>query len=401
MIKSKKITNKYNVSKKGIYLDYASATPVDKRVISIINQNLKRNFANPSAIHELGLKVNKILEDSRAYISNVLGSCSDEIIFTGGATENNNLAIRGVLEKNTFFIPHIITSNIEHPSVMEICKYLEETKKAEVTYVNVESNGLVDPKKIKKAFRLNTIMVSVMYANNEIGTIQPIKEIAKEVRHFRKKNNSIFPIFYTDATQAVNYLPIKVANLGVDMLSFNGDKIYGPKDIGVLYVKRGIPIGKIMFGGAQEFGIRPGTENLASIVGIREALKITERIKEKESERLTLLRDFFIKKILELDNTIKINGDLKNRLPNNINISIPKIPSDLILIELSARGIYVSEKSACKSGEKKSSYVINALYKNDYGSLRFSLGRDTKKEDIDYVIKSLKDIFKKLKKWYD
>lgn len=185
------------------------------------------------------------------------------------------------------------------------------------------------------------------------------------------------------------------------MLSFNGDKIYGPKDIGVLYVKRGIPIGKIMFGGAQEFGIRPGTENLASIVGIREALKITERIKEKESERLTLLRDFFIKKILELDNTIKINGDLKNRLPNNINISIPKIPSDLILIELSARGIYVSEKSACKSGEKKSSYVINALYKNDYGSLRFSLGRDTKKEDIDYVIKSLKDIFKKLKKWYD
>jgi cysteine desulfurase len=195
------------------------------------------------------------------------------------------------------------------------------------------------------------------------------------------------------------------------MLSFNGDKIYGPKDIGVLYVKKGVPLGKIMFGGNQEFGIRPGTENTASIVGLSEALKITEKTKEKESKRLYTLRDYFVKKILKLDSNIKVNGGMEDRLPNNINISIPKIPSDLLVLELSARGIYISEKSACKSGEKKGSYVIKALDTNIHsvssegkigeGSLRFSLGRETTKSDIDYMLNSLKDILKKLKKWYD
>ena len=426
-----------------IYLDYASATPIDKRVVSIMNTVFKKYYANPSAIHELGVKTSNLLEDSRKYIAEVLDARPNEIIFTGGATENNNLAIMGVLEKvkDIFSVPHIVTTNIEHPSVMEVCKYLEQTKQAEVTYVSVEENGIIDPRKIQKALKSNTVLVSVMYANNEIGTIQPIKEIAKEIRYYKKikkdsflnglagvgapenrgpeknylfKFSNVFPVFYTDATQAINYLPINVLKLGVDMLSFNGDKIYGPKDVGVLFVKKNVPLIKIMFGGNQESGMRPGTENVASIVGLSEALKITEKIKEKETKRLETLRDYFIKKLMSktvFDMEVKINGGMENRLPNNINITIPKIPSDLLVLELSARGIYISEKSACKSGEKKGSYVIEAICpvsrpplakgRDGEGSLRFSLGRETTKMDIDYTIKSLKEILKKLKKWYD
>jgi cysteine desulfurase len=412
---------------KKIYLDHASATPIDKRVITVMNMIFKKYFTNPSAIHALGASTAKILEDSRKYVARVLDARPSEIVFTGGATENNNLAILGVLKKcyqifyprgsrpvlgegrsgkkfdNIFLVPHIVTTNIEHPSVMEVCKHLEDTKQAEITYVKIEKNGIIDPEKIKKALRPNTVLVSVMYANNEIGTIQPIKEIAKEIRHYKKhnKNSPIFPIFYTDATQAINYLPVNVLKLGVDMLSFNGDKIYGPKDVGVLYVKKNVPLSNIMFGGNQESGLRPGTENVASIVGLAEALKITEKEKEKEKRRLLKLRDYFIKKLLNLSSEIKINGDLKNRLPNNINITIPKIPSDLLVIELSARGIFVSEKSACKSNDKKGSYVIEALGFKQNGSLRFSLGRETTKADIDYTIKSLSKILKKLKKWYN
>ncbi|MFA6523925.1 MAG: cysteine desulfurase family protein [Candidatus Paceibacterota bacterium] len=380
---------------KKIYLDYASSASVDS--------------ANPGAIHELGIKEKSKLENARKNVADVLGAHSDEIVFTSGATESNNLALMGVIEKisQTFF-PHIIITNIEHASVLEVCKHLEKTKQAEVTYVPVEENGIVDPKKIKKAIKKNTILVSVMYANNEIGTIQPIGEIAKEIRYFRKHKTSIFPLFHTDATQAINYLLIKVEKLGIDLMSFNGAKIYGSKGVGVLYVKRKTPISSIMFGGNQEFGLRPGTENVAGVVALKDALQVVEKIKEKEVKRLTKLRDYFLDQLnyskILTNYRIVLNGDLKNRLPNNINITIPKIPSDLLVLELSARGIYISEKSACKSGDGKASGVIKAINPNgneNDGSLRFSLGRQTKKTDIDYTIKSLKDILKKLKKWYD
>ena len=330
------------------------------------------------------------------------------------------MAIFGITKKSSF-VPHIITTNIEHSSVLETCKYLEKNKLAEITYVSVEENGIVDPKKIKKAFKQNTVLVSVMYANNEIGTIQPIQEITKEIRYFNKINSKKI-LFHTDATQAINYLSIKVEKLGIDLMSFNGGKIYGPKGVGVLYVKRKTLINKILFGGEQEFNLRPGTENVASIVGLVEALKITEKIKEKENKRLNELKNYFISKLLQNKNLqgprkgvsqtiansyfakVIINGDLEKRLPNNINISIPKIPSDLLVLEFSARGIYISEKSACKSGDKAGSYVIKAIRSKtkdkNLNSLRFSLGRQTTKTDIDYVIKSLEQILKKLKKWY-
>ncbi|MEK7572290.1 MAG: cysteine desulfurase family protein [Patescibacteria group bacterium] len=389
-------------------MDYASATPIDKTVISKMINVMKENFANPSALHDAGVKVKKILETTRKNVAEILNAHKDEIIFTSGATESNNLAILGIIEKfqGAFPIPHIVTTNIEHSSVLEVCKHLEKMKQAEITYVPVEKNGIVDPKKIKKAIKINTVLVSVMYANNEIGTIQPIQEIAKEIRHLKKGKDNSLPFFHTDATQAVNYLPIKVEKLGIDLMSFNSAKIYGPKGIGVLYVKRNTLIKKIIFGGNQEFNLRPGTENVVSVIGLAEALKITEKIKEKEVIRLTELRDYFIDKLMSkmpFGIKIGINGDFKNRLPNNINITIPKIPSDLLVVELSAKGIYVSEKSACKSGNKSGSYVRDTVssFGKKSNSLRISLGRQTTKKDIDYVLNILSKILTKLKKWYN
>ncbi len=364
-----------------IYLDYAS---------SALSESV-----NPGAIHELGVQEKRKLEDARKNIADILGAHADEIVFTSGATESNNLAILGMPRG------HIVTTNIEHASVLETCKHRGNT-----TFVSVEKNGIVDVKKIKKALKPNTVLVSVMYANNEIGTIQPIREIAKEIRHFNKINPGSFGkiFFHTDATQAINYLPINVEKLGVDLMSFNSAKIYGPKGVGALYIRRRTPISKIMFGGEQERGLRPGTENVVGAIALAKALQNTEKIKEKELKRLTKLRDYFIKKLNKLNSKIIINGDLKNRLPNNINITIPKIPSDLLVLELSARGIYVSEKSACKSGDGKVSHVIQAINDNlneTDGSVRFSLGRETTKTDIDYTISSLVEILTKLEKWYN
>lgn len=384
---------------KNIYLDYASATPLDSGVLKLMNKIGAQYFANPSSIHDLGMASKKIIDESRVQIAKILSAHADEIVFTSGATESNNLAIKGVVVLKNF--PHIVTTNIEHASVLEVYKNLEENKLAEVTFVEVEPNGIVDPKKIKKALQKNTVLVSVMYANNEIGTIQPIREIAKEIRHFNKLN-SVKVLFHTDATQAMNYLDINLEKLGVDLLSFNAGKIYGPKGIGVLYIKRKTPITAVTKGGDQEFHYRAGTENIVSIVGLKEALTIIEKIKEKEIKRVKKLQEYFFSKLLKIDSVI-LNGNRENRLPNNINITIPKIPSDLLVIELSARGIMVSAKSACKSGEVGGSHVlaaINPKASQEDGSLRFSLGRATTKQDIDYTLKSLSQILTKLKKWY-
>lgn len=380
---------------KKLYLDYAaSASP------------------NPSSIHEFGFLAKKKLEYARADVASVLGARKTEVIFTSGGTEGNNLAIQGIIYpyltspyirggKKEGVLPHIVTTNIEHPSVLETCKLLEKRKLAEVNIVEVEPNGIVDPKKIKKAIKPNTVLVSVIYANNEIGTIQPIREIAKEIRHHKKNNTGSNVVLHTDAVQAVNYLDLNVEKLGVDLLTLSGSKIKGAGRVGVLYKRSGVNIENIFGGGDQEVGLRPGTENLAEILKFSSALKKMENIKEKESERLTMLRDYFLKKILKLG--CIINGDAQNRLPNNVNITFSKIPSDLLVIELSAHGVMASSKSACKSSSSAGSYVIKALRPDadsEIGGLRFSLGADTKKEHINYTLKVLVDILKKLKKWY-
>ncbi|MBI3888801.1 cysteine desulfurase [Candidatus Nomurabacteria bacterium] len=380
------------VSKKEIYLDYAASA-----------------LPNPSSIHVSGINAKKKLEEARKIVARVLGARTSEIIFTSGATESNNLAIQGVVfavtDRN--FLPHIITTNIEHPSVLETFKLLEKRKFAEISIIPVETNGIVNPKKIKKEIRKNTVLISVMYANNEIGTIQPIKEISKVVRFYNKTNsNKVF--FHTDATQAVSYLDLNVERLGVDLLSLSGAKIEGAGRVGVLHKRASVQLANVFGGGDQEMGLRPGTENLPEIVKFAQALKMAQDLKEKEVKRLTTLRNYFLDQLSHsniLTNFgMTINGDLENRLPNNVNVTFPKIPSDLIVVELSAKGIMTSSKSACKSGEAGGSYVIKAICKKpnrNIGGIRFSLGRDTKKSDIDYTVKSLSEILQKLKKWYN
>jgi cysteine desulfurase len=420
MPKSNSLRRGVAIKPNKIYMDYsASATP------------------NPSSIHMLGLEAKIKLQNARKEVADILGAHQEEVIFTSGGTESNNLAIQGVVlawhKKNLEkILPHIITTNIEHPSVLETCKLLTERKFAEVSIVPVEKNGIVDPKKIKKEIKDNTVLVSVMYANNEIGTIQPIKEIAKEIKHWKKMQQNltpsplslirrgvgercIFPLFHTDAVQAVNYLDLNVERLGVDLLSLSGTKIEGAGRIGVLYKRKSVELAPVFGGGDQENGLRPGTENLFEILKFASALKLVNSAREKETKRLTILRDYFIRK-LEMIKTphnkstrcptslpgIIINGDLQNRLPNNVNITVPKIPSELLVIELSSKGIMASAKSACKSGEAGGSYVIKAICRKpggEVGGVRFSMGRQTTKKEIDYTVKSLSEILKKLKKW--
>jgi len=442
--------------KKKIYLDYASATPIHEKVLKVMSLYNKDFFANATSIHSSGVKVRNVIEESRNKIASLINAHSDEIIFTGSGTESDALAIMGIInnyelriknEKLEYKIPHIITSEIEHPAVLENCKMLEERGTAEVTYIKVNEKGIVNPKDIKDAIKNNTVLVSIMYANNEIGTIQSIQEIAKEIRHYRKgkleRNKehtfgvtwerdgastrnfsaekypcttkacslcSDFPLFHTDACQAMNYLYTEnIEKLGVDMMSFNSSKIYGPKGIGVLYKKRGVELAPLYTGGGQEFGLHSGTESVALIAGLAEAFSITNKIKEKEPERLTKLRNYTINKLLNIkigEYKIVLNGSKEVRLPNNINISILNISSELFVIELDAKGIEVSSRSACKSGGDDDSYVIKALriasgekVKEEGGSLRITLGRQTTKADLDKFLSALTKILNKYSKW--
>lgn len=420
---------------KNIYLDYASATPLNKEVSNLMSYLQRDLYANASAIHREGVKARKVIDDSRTFIAKSIFAHSDEIIFTGSGTESDALAILGTItnyarpddsvgrellitnENTKKILPHIVTTAIEHPAVLENCRTLEKEGRAEVTYIKCDANGIINPKDIKSALKENTILVSVMYANNEIGTIQPITEIAKEIRHFRKgKDKStpgmdLYPLFHTDACQAMNYLPTEnVEKLGVDLLSFNSSKIYGPKGVGILYKKRGVTLAPMYTGGGQESGLRSGTENTVAIAGASLALGQILKIKEKENERLIKIRDYGIEKLLELSESsgyeIKLNGDAINRLPNNINISISGISSELLVIELDARGVFVSSKSACKADEPDESYVITSLReaqgvntKSTEGSLRITLGRGTTKQDMSTLVTNLKQILSTYKKW--
>lgn len=385
---------KSNKKPKEIYMDYAASVE-----------------PNAGSIHSVGVKMKKNLEDARVSVAKVLHTSPKEVIFTSGGTESNNLAIQGAVfafrENNKSIVPHIVTTNIEHSSVLETVRLLARRGLAEVSIVPVEGNGIVDPKKIKKEIKDNTILVSVMYANNEIGTIQPIKEIAKEIRHYKKTTSKYNIYFHTDAVQAVNYLDLNVEKLGVDMLSLSGAKILSAGRVGVLYKKRSVVLSPIMAGGDQEYGLRPGTENVGEVVKFAKALERMEKGKEKESKRINILRDYFLNKLQHSDILknigMLVNGDLENRLPNNINITFPKIPSDLLVIELSAKGVMASSKSACKSSGDEGSYVIAAIHPetpSDIGGLRFSMGGDITKKEIDYTLKALSQILLKLKKWY-
>ncbi len=419
--------------KKNIYLDHAGATPVDKEVAKKVAFYEREFFANPSAIYETGVKVRNIIEESRGKIAKLINAHPDEIIFTGSGTESDALAILGTItnyqparshegsgagglritnEDSDKKLPHIVTTQIEHPAVLENFKMLGKNGQAEVTYVSVDKNGIVNLSELEESLKENTILVSVMYANNEIGTVQPIEEIAKIIRRFRKSNSysSRFPLFHSDACQAMNYLPTEnIEKLGVDLMTFNSSKIYGPKGVGVLYKKRSVVLSPLYLGGGQEFNLRSGTESVALVAGLAIALEKVNKIKNKEIDRLTKIRDYGIEKLLSLSNSsgykIVLNGGNEKRLPNNINISIRGISSELLVIELSARGIFVSEKSACKSDDDEGSYVIKAIRKIcpkdglEEGSLRITLGQCNKKSDMDVLYRELKKILEKYNGW--
>lgn len=386
-----------------VYLDYAGTTSLNPRVKRTILSCLDV-FGNASSIHAVGRRSKKILEDSRQKVARVLNARPEEIVSTGSGTESNNLAVLGIARAYKKHGKHIVTSKIEHHAVLRACQYLEKNEGFKVTYLDVGSNGIVDPKKVLKAIRPTTILVSIMYANNEIGTIQPIAQIAKALNNYRRnRKESIyqFPFFHTDACQAAGALNLNIRELGVDLMTLNGSKIYGPKGTGCLFVRRGLDLQPQILGGDQERGLRAGTENTALIAGFAQALEIADRGKDKESKRLEMLRDFTISEILKKITNSRLNGDAVSRLPNNINISFDSLDGEMLLLALDQKGIQISTGSACTSTSTEPSHVLRALGLRDdlaKGNIRITLGRQTTKKDVDYVLKILAQAVEKLRR---
>lgn len=382
-----------------VYLDHASITPTDKRVFKVMKKYYEEEYGNPSSIHSVGLLAKQVVEESRKKCAHFLRAHSDEIIFTASGTEANVLAIKGLVQKlfddgHAYDDMHIVTSKIEHQSVLEPVAELVRLG-VQVDYIKVLSSGIFDLDDLKKKLRKETVLVSLMTANNEIGTIQPIREISKLLRHFRKENDrdgtSRLPHFHTDASQAPLYLELDTNVLDVNLITLDGHKVYGPKGIGMLYIKRGIELQSVISGGGQESGLRSGTENVPAIAGLATAFEIAEKEREKESVRLAILRDCAISKALSQISGAVLNGDQVNRLPNNINISIPNIDAEFLVLQLDARGIQCSTKSSCLKDESES-YVIRELGGEMWrakNSIRLSLGRKTTKSDVEHTIKEL------------
>ncbi len=383
--------------KKRIFLDYASITPVDPEVQKVMA--VAGNSANPSALYEEAILAKAKMKAARSSIARFLNAQEKEIFFTSGGTEGNNLAILGIFEaaKKQGIKPHLITSKIEHPSVLEVFSEVEK-RGGEVTYLDVSEDGFVLPKTVREALKPNTVLISIMLANNEIGTVEPIKEISKVIKDFKNnKVNKNYPYFHSDACQAALYLKLDVLKMGLDLLTLDGIKVYGPRGSGALYVRDETLIEPIIFGGGQEKGLRSGTENMPAILGLAKSLEIAEDLRDSESWRLSDIRDYAIDKILKNFPKASLNGSKKDRLPNNINICFPGLDAEFVVISLDVAGISASYSSSCRTlKEDSSSYVIESIGKNDCknSSLRFTLGRESKKSDIDKLVSVLKKILK-------
>jgi len=428
---------------KQIYLDYAATTYIDPRVLQKMRPYLTTVYGNASSLYSLGREAKAAIDKAREDVAKILGASPQEIIFTGSGTESDNMAIYGIAQAYRDYGNHIIISKIEHKAVLESAKKLEK-EGFKVTYLNVDSQGIVKLGDLKKALNRKTILVSIMYANNEIGTIQPIREISKIIYEFKKRNfpspkpaqasghgvlseakderaeeqassprwgersglreeKFLFspPAFHSDACQAAGAFSLKIKDLGVDLLTLNGSKIYGPKGSGCLYKNQDFKIEPLVVGGSQEMGLRAGTENTALIVGFSEALKLAEKLRKKESQRLKTLRDYFIKKVLKTIPSSRLNGHTQKRLPNNINLSFTGIEGESLVLRLDQYGISSSTGSACTSTDLTPSHVLLALGLPEdlaHGSLRLTLGRKTTKKDLDYVLKILPKIVEELRK---
>lgn len=375
-----------------IYFDNAATTKLDDEVLDAMMPYLKENYGNASSIYKLGRESRKALEEAREKIAKILNCKPNEIYFTAGGTESDNTAIKGIARANRKKGNHIITSKIEHPAVLETCKALE-MEGFETSYISVDENGVVNLEELKKAIKPTTTLITIMFANNEIGTIQPIEEIGKIA-----KENNIY--FHTDGVQAVGSVEIDVEKLNIDSLSLSGHKIYGPKGIGALYVKTGVQFEKYISGGHQERNKRAGTENVAGIVGLGKAIELAYQHLEEHNKKIKELRDYYIEQVRKRIDYIKINGDMENRLPGNSNISFRFIEGEGLLLNLDLKGIYASSGSACTSGSLDPSHVLLAIglpHEIAHGSLRISIGKYNTKEEIDYLVENLVEIVNRLR----
>jgi len=378
---------------KKVYFDHNATTPVDKRVVEAMLPFFTEHFGNASSIHEFGRTARKAVEDAREKVAEFLGADSSEIIFTSGGTESNNLAIKGIAEAFVKKGNHIITSQIEHHAVLNPCKELEK-KGFKITYLPVDEYGVVNLEELKKAITPQTILITIMHANNETGTIQPIEEIGEIARE-----KGI--LFHTDAVQTVGKIPVNVNKMNVDLLSLSGHKIYGPKGIGVLFIRKGTKIVPLHHGGHHEKNKRAGTENVPGIVGIARAIEIAKDEMPREKEKLSKLTEKLKNGIFEGIKDVKLNSHPEKRLPNTLNVSFKFIEGESVILNLDMLGVAVSSGSACTSGTLSASHVLLAMGVDPavaQGSVRFSLGKGNTEGDVDFVLENLPKIVEKLRK---
>ncbi len=398
---------------KEVYLDHAATTHVDSRVFAAMQPYFTKIYGNPSSLYKEGVKANGVLNNSRRVIAKLIGALPENIIFTGSGTESDNLAVYGIAHAHKNHGKHIISTPIEHHAVLHP---LEDLKKQgwEITYVRVDNTGIVNPDEVIKAIRPDTILISVMYANNEMGAIEPIAEIGRKLLAYRadfasakssildsaakrnrdKEKQTPYPFFHTDACQAAGYLDLDVEKLHVDLMTVNGSKIYGPKGVGALYVRRGAVLKPLILGGDQERKLRAGTENIPCIVGLAKALELAQANKDKESKRLDALVKYLWEKIQKKIPQVKLNGPEigSQRLVNNLNVSFAGVEGEALLLYLDEYGIMCSTGSACAAQSLEPSHVLKALgipYEYSRGSLRFTFGRANTKADVDYLMKYL------------
>jgi len=375
-----------------IYLDYAATTPTRPEVVKAMLPYFADAFGNPSSIYSYGQEAKRAVEEARTKVAELIGARSEEIVFTSGGTEADNYALKGVAYANEHKGNHIITTAIEHHAVLAVCKFLER-RGFRITYLPVDKYGLVAPDDVKKAITDKTILISVIHANNEVGTIEPVAEIGKIAREA-----GVY--FHSDAVQTVGHIPVNVDELKVDLFSISGHKFYGPKGVGALYVRKGTRLVPLMHGGEQEKRRRAGTENVLAIVGLGKAVELAGREVAKEAERLAYLRDKLIKGLGEKIDHIRLNGHPTRRLPNNVNVSVDFVEGESMLLNLDLEGICASTGSACSSASLEPSHVLLALGlppEQAHGSLRFTLGRENTEADVERVLEVLPVIVARLR----
>ncbi|WP_026894158.1 cysteine desulfurase NifS [Clostridiisalibacter paucivorans] len=376
-----------------IYMDNSATTPVKKEVLDVMMPYFSTNYGNASSIYKLGRESKSAIDNARLTVSNILGANANEIYFTSGGSESDNWAIKAVALANKNKGNHIITSKIEHHAVLHACEYLEKHGFT-VTYLDVDEYGMIDLDQLKREINDKTILITIMFANNEVGTIQPIKEIGKIA-----KENNIY--FHTDAVQAIGNVKIDVKELNIDLLSLSAHKFYGPKGVGALYIRSGVKLDNYIHGGAQERNRRAGTENIPYIVGLSKAMEMAYENLDDHNERLTRLRDKMINDIMNRISHVRLNGHPEKRLPGNVNVSIEYIEGEALLLSLDMVGIAASSGSACTSGSLDPSHVLLAMglpHEIAHGSLRFSLGDFNDESDVEYVVDNLEEIVTRLRK---